>query len=110
MHAHVSQGGVAAAENPHRLSADIHSGHSHDVSSTGTHDFVVDLDPTLTSQSSGQFTFWSHWLPLGCAVVLFVLVAQLCIGLFSPLKSSPAQTSQRGHWRPPLRGPPAFSI
>ena len=107
-HAHVSS---AAA-----LSTDVHSGHSHDLefnsesdaSSDG--DQVVDLQGALSAQNTFQSMYWSDWIPLAGMVVLTFLVAQLCIAVFAPPCSDPKPAPRHGYWRPPLRGPPAFSI
>jgi hypothetical protein len=118
-HAHVS----SAAD----LSTDVHSGHSHDLDhqhdldhdhaldhghdhETGTADHVVDLQAAVSAQNSLQSMAWSDWIPLACLVVLTFLAAQRCIAVFAPPSSDPKPASRRGYWRPPLRGPPAFSI
>lgn len=113
-HAHVS----SAAD----LSTDVHSGHSHDLDhqhdfdhdhdhETGTSaDHVVDLQAAASAQNSLQSMAWSDWIPLACLVALTFLAAQRCIAVFAPLCSDPKPASRRGYWRPPLRGPPVFSI
>ena len=107
-HAHIS--------TDHTLSADIHSGHSHDLDLDASHhdhekaDQVVDFRTPVSAQNSFQSSFWSDWMPLFCLAALTVLVAQLCTAAFSPPSSDPKPASRHGYWRPPLRGPPAFSI
>jgi hypothetical protein len=107
-HAHVS--------TAHTLSADIHSGHSHDLDlDASAHDHekgaqIVDFRNAASAQNSFQSTVWSDWMPLLCLVALTVLVARLCTAAFSPPSSDPKPASRHGYWRPPLRGPPAFSI
>ncbi|MBL8266737.1 hypothetical protein [Steroidobacter sp.] len=110
-HAHIS----SAAS----MSAEVHSGHSHDLephphphpeSVPETGDQVVDLQGSVSAQNTFQSMFWSNWIPLACLVALAFLVAQPCIAVFSPPSSDPNRASRRGHWRPPLRGPPVFSI
>lgn len=109
-HAHVS----STAD----LSADVHSGHSHDFDpdhhgDAGEH--VVDLQGSVSAQNPFQSKFWSakfwsDFMPLACLVVLTYLVAPLCLTVFAPPLSDPKPASRHGYWRPPLRGPPAFSI
>jgi hypothetical protein len=110
-HAHIS----SAAS----VSTDVHSGHSHDLephslrhseSVPDTDDHVVDLQGSLSAQNTFQSMFWSHWIPLACLVAIAFLVAQPRVAAFSPPSSEPHRASWRGHWRPPLRGPPVFSI
>jgi predicted RNA-binding Zn ribbon-like protein len=107
-HAHISPA--------HTLRADIHSGHSHDLDLDASHDDhekgaqIVDFRTSASTQNPFQSTFWSDWMPLLCLVALTVLVAQLCTAAFSPPSSDPKPASRHGYWRPPLRGPPAYSI
>ena len=106
-HAHVSS---AAA-----LSTDVHSGHSHDFDGDHEHDHgspgdqVVELRGSISSQNTFQSMFWSDWIPLACLVALTLFVARLCT-VFAPPASDPNPAPRHGYWRPPLRGPPAFSI
>ena len=108
-HAHV------AADHGHTHAPDVHGGQSHDfdlfVDADDTDQVVVDLKPELTSQITFQSAFSSYGIPLACTVVLLLAVAQLCVRLIAPHRSDPRPLPRRGgHWRPPLRGPPAFSI
>lgn len=108
-HAHVSS---AAA-----FSADVHSGHSHDLDPHHDHEtgaaaeHVVDLRAAVSPQNTFQSMAWSGWMPLASLVVLtLLLVGQRCLAFFAPPSSDPKPPSRRGYWRPPLRGPPAISI
>jgi hypothetical protein len=107
-HAHVDATAAAGV--------DVHSGHDHDFdlhSDVDHHDaseHVVDMKASLGTLNPFQSTFWSDWLPLVWFVALTLLAAPLCVAVFSSRTSDPRPPSRRGHWRPPLRGPPAFSI
>lgn len=105
-HAHVS--------SDHSHAADVHGGHSHDfdhgVAGEEAHRSVVDLKPALSSQNTFQSAFLTFWLPLACTFVLTLLVVQLCVGSVAPARSDPKPPSHHPYWRPPLRGPPSFSI
>jgi hypothetical protein len=107
-HAHIG----SAAD----LSTDVHSGHSHDLDPHHDHDsgadadHVVDLRAAVSAQNTFQAMVWSDWIPLASLVVLTFLVAQRCIAVFAPPSSDPRPAARHGYWRPPLRGPPAFSI
>jgi hypothetical protein len=110
-HAHIS----SAAS----LSTAVHSGHSHDLephshphsdSAPGAAEQIVDLQGSLSAQNTFQSMSWSNWIPLACLVAIAFLVARPRVAVFSPPSSDPERASRRGHWRPPLRGPPVFSI
>jgi hypothetical protein len=111
-HAHVS----SAAD----VSTDVHSGHSHDLGHGHDHDedydsgadvdLVVDLRASVSAQNTLQSMAWSDWIPLASLVALTFLAARLCIAVFAPPSSDPKPAARHGYWRPPLRGPPAFSI
>src|SRR6185503_581620 len=108
-HAHVG------SDHGHSHVSDVHGGHSHDLGRDGDVDdspeqIVVDMKPALTSQGNFQSVFWAYWVPLTCTLVLLLAVAQLCLLLVAPHRSDPRLLTRDGHWRPPLRGPPAFSI
>lgn len=108
-HAHV------VSEHGHTHASDVHGGHSHDFdfygdAGDGVEQVVVDMKPALTSQGTFQSAFWAYWVPLACTVVLLPAVAQSCLRLAAPHRSDPRPLSRHGHWRPPLRGPPTFSI
>lgn len=108
-HAHVS------SDHGHTHASDVHGGHSHDLDLYADIDdtdeqVVVDMKPALTSQGTFQSVFWTYWVPLACTVVLLLAVALFCLRLVAPPRSDPRQLSRHGHWRPPLRGPPAISI
>jgi hypothetical protein len=94
----------------HELPHAHHAAADHDVShGEGDDADVVDLQPTLTSYSS-TFSFWSHWLPLVCAIVVLACTMPLILSLLRPPRASHAPHSSFFLWRPPLRGPPTFSI
>jgi hypothetical protein len=104
-HAHISS--TAAS------STDVHSGHSHDLDPHSEHDageHVVDLHGSFGTQNAFQSKFWSDWIPLACLVVMTLVVSQLCLAILAPPLSDPKPVSRHGYWRPPLRGPPVFSI
>lgn len=108
-HAHVS------SDHGHTHASDVHGDHSHDFDLFGDLDdgdeqIVVDMKPALTSQGVFQSAFWTYWVPLACTVVLLLAVAQFCLRSIAPHRSDPRPLSRNGHWRPPLRGPPNFSI
>jgi hypothetical protein len=111
-HAHVT------ADHGHTHASDVHGGHSHDFDLYGDVDddsdtdeqVVVDMKPALTSQGTLPSAFLTLWLPLACTLVLLLAVAQFCVRIIAPPRSDPRPTSRHGHWRPPLRGPPTFSI
>jgi hypothetical protein len=111
VHAHVSP-----TDHHH---GDVHGGHSHDF--LDLHDVdgvhtpedsgqVLDLEPTLTSQSSSPSVFWTHWLPLACVIAFLTLGVRLCLATLRPPRTEPQFISFRERWRPPLRAPPALSI
>ena len=111
-HAHV------VAEHGHTHASDVHGGHSHDFdlhgdtgeAGDGDEQVVVDMKPALTSQGTFQSAFWAYWVPLACTAVLLLAAAQFCLRLVAPPRSDSRPLSRHGHWRPPLRGPPTFSI
>ena len=107
------------SDHGHTHASDVHGGHSHDFDVFGDVDatdgqIVVDMKPALTSQGTSQSAFWaSFWaycVPLACTVVWLLAVAQLCLRSVAPRQSDPRPHSLYGHWRPPLRGPPASCI
>lgn len=109
-HAHVT------SDHGHTHASDVHGGHSHDfglydeVDQDADEQIVVDMKPALTSPGNFQSVFWTYWVPLACTVVLLLGVAQLCLRIVSYPRSDSRPLTRHGHWRPPLRGPPAFSI
>lgn len=108
-HAHVSP------DHGHTHVSDVHGGHSHDFDLFGDIDdgdeqIVVDMKPALTSQGIFKSALGAYWVPLACTVVLLLAVAQLCLRSVPPPRSDPRPLSRHGHWRPPLRGPPSFSL
>ncbi|HEY5755658.1 MAG TPA: hypothetical protein VIU34_07535 [Steroidobacter sp.] len=108
-HAHVT------SDHGHSHPSDVHGGHSHDLDLYGDVDeadeqIVVDMKPVLTTQGNFQSAFWTFWVPLACTVVLLLAVVQSCLRLVAPPRSDLRPLSRHGHWRPPLRGPPSFSI
>ena len=108
-HAHVS--------SDHSHATAVHGGHNHDFDHGMQNDqgdeadrAIVDLKPALSSQNTFQSAFLTFWLPLACTFVLALLVVQLCLGSVAPTRSDPKPLSHHPYWRPPLRGPPSFSI
>jgi hypothetical protein len=104
LHAHVS------ADHDHTL---VHGGHGHDVAvddsahEIGEGDHVVHAHFAATD---GGATFtWVHWLPLLGALGLLLLFLPRVVRSPRPQRLDDWPAHRRGHWRPPLRGPPLNS-
>jgi hypothetical protein len=105
-HAHVG--------STNQSSAEVHIGHAHDFDhGSNEHrsdESIIDLTDAHIFQPRKNSTLWSDWLPLACVILLTAGVAQLYFLLPIAHRTDPALSSSHGYWRPPLRGPPAFSI
>lgn len=105
LHAHVS------ADHDHTL---LHGGHSHDsVAGELAHE-TAEGDQVLQAHfavaDAGASSGWLHWLPLIFALGSLLLFLPRVFFVPRPPGPDDWPIHSRGHWRPPLRGPPLTSI
>jgi len=89
----------------------IHDGHLHDHDGHESHSVghVVDMH-SVQSQAAIEGAGWTSWglaLPL---LVVWLFAAPFLRTFFRPPIAIHLPEGRRHHWRPPLRGPPVFSI
>lgn len=89
----------------------IHDGHVHDHDGHESHTVghMVDMH-SVQALAAMDGSGWSQWILAQPLFLAWLLVAPTLQTLFRPPISKHLPSGRRQHWRPPLRGPPAFSI